>query len=204
MTTDAQALTVTCPLCHRLPGWSCVYSRPTRVTPLESVDPGWRGRVGWLLRVAPDAPEFPENAGRDTKRPHTERREAFTDGTLTEWLREFGDIFAERRVIATPGPGPGPGWSPELTAELESLRSRLGGRMILAETTSEQRVWIKHAGGSGGWLTTARCPNCAAMVVYNGNYFCERLGDECDWALDHPATTPGDRRVCDVVGIGYD
>lgn len=28
------------------------------------------------------------------------------------------------------------------------------------------------------------CPKCRkGQIVYNGNYFCERWGDGCDWAM---------------------
>lgn len=28
------------------------------------------------------------------------------------------------------------------------------------------------------------CPKCrGGRVIYNGNYFCERFGDGCDWAM---------------------
>jgi hypothetical protein len=31
-----------------------------------------------------------------------------------------------------------------------------------------------------------RCPECGdGDIVYNGNYFCSRWGDGCDWALSH-------------------
>jgi hypothetical protein len=49
------------------------------------------------------------------------------------------------------------------------------------------------------------CPVCGiAPVVYNGNYFCDRWDDGCDWALAHPATTKRDRDICDLIGIDHD
>jgi len=28
------------------------------------------------------------------------------------------------------------------------------------------------------------CPKCkVGQIVYNGNYFCERIGNGCDWAM---------------------
>ncbi len=54
-----------------------------------------------------------------------------------------------------------------------------------------------------GEPTEARCPKCSGRVVYNGNYFCENWGDDCDWALPHPARSKKDRAVCDVLGIDY-
>lgn len=36
------------------------------------------------------------------------------------------------------------------------------------------------------------CPDCGGLVVYNGNYFCDKWRDGCDWALPHydPVTQP--------------
>jgi len=51
---------------------------------------------------------------------------------------------------------------------------------------------------------TIECPKCkAALVVYNGNYFCDGWGDTCDWALAHPAVSKRDRAVCDLLGTDY-
>jgi hypothetical protein len=48
------------------------------------------------------------------------------------------------------------------------------------------------------------CPKCGQdWVVYNGNYFCDQWGENCDWALAHPAVTKKDRKFCDEVGIDY-
>lgn len=46
-----------------------------------------------------------------------------------------------------------------------------------------------------GAETAERCPDCGARVVYNGNYFCERFGKACDWALPHPARKKADREI---------
>lgn len=55
-----------------------------------------------------------------------------------------------------------------------------------------------------GSLVGIDCPVCGeAPVVYNGNYFCDNHGDECDWALAHPATTKRDRQICDLLGTDY-
>jgi len=49
------------------------------------------------------------------------------------------------------------------------------------------------------------CPACGdAPIVYNGNYFCDDWGGECDWALPHPATRRRDRDICDLLGIDYE
>lgn len=89
-----------------------------------------------------------------------------------------------------------------LSDALAQLRGRLADRVRFADTTVAQRTWNAHG---GGWSTDARCPRCGREVVYNGNYFCEDFdAGGCRWALEHPATDPGDRRVCDVVGITYD
>jgi hypothetical protein len=49
------------------------------------------------------------------------------------------------------------------------------------------------------------CPKCGlAPVVYNGNYFCDNWGDECNWALPHPATSKSDREICDLIGTDYE
>ena len=56
--------------------------------------------------------------------------------------------------------------------------------------------------GRGGKIP---CPKCGVFpVVYNGNYFCDDWGGECDWALPHPALSKRDREFCDLVGIDYD
>lgn len=90
----------------------------------------------------------------------------------------------------------------ELDAALMRLRDKLAGVARFADTEPSERTWNAHG---GGWSTAARCPRCGRQVVYNGNYFCEDFDvDGCRWALEHPATDPGDRRVCDVVGITYD
>lgn len=38
---------------------------------------------------------------------------------------------------------------------------------------------------NGGASTGIDCPmaRCSGEVVYNGNYFCSRLGNGCNWAL---------------------
>jgi len=34
------------------------------------------------------------------------------------------------------------------------------------------------------------CPKCGKeTIVYNGNYFCDRLGEGCTWALDDSKAT---------------
>lgn len=48
--------------------------------------------------------------------------------------------------------------------------------------------------------TKERCPNCNAIILYNGNYFCENWSnspkeDECDWALPHPQTLLTDKKI---------
>jgi len=57
------------------------------------------------------------------------------------------------------------------------------------------------------------CPQCGKRVIYNGNYFCEdwgyvhkrsRMGGNCSWALQHPATSAADRAICDALGINYE
>lgn len=44
----------------------------------------------------------------------------------------------------------------------------------------------------GNRETLEDCPDCGARVIYNGNYFCERWGGECWWALPHPARRQAD------------
>ena len=36
--------------------------------------------------------------------------------------------------------------------------------------------------------TNELCPDCNNTVVYNGNYFCERLGDGCSWVMGEDAS----------------
>jgi hypothetical protein len=49
------------------------------------------------------------------------------------------------------------------------------------------------------------CPECNARpIVYNGNYFCDGWGDDCDWALPHPAERKRDREICDLIGTDYE
>lgn len=38
-------------------------------------------------------------------------------------------------------------------------------------------------GHQGEVVEGARCPRCRGEIVYNGNYFCDRIGDGCDYAL---------------------
>lgn len=48
------------------------------------------------------------------------------------------------------------------------------------------------------------CPICGDdFIVYSGNYFCDSLGDTCDWALASPAETDHDKAVCDLLGLVY-
>jgi len=77
------------------------------------------------------------------------------------------------------------------------------------------RHLLRHEGARA---TTAKCPECGDVIVYNGNYFCNSFDaimysrevrdivlDEgtCDWALPHPATRKQDRAVCRQLGISY-
>lgn len=48
---------------------------------------------------------------------------------------------------------------------------------------------------NGGMVTLERCPECGGAVIYNGNYFCENSGYECDWALPHPAVRKVDKAM---------
>jgi hypothetical protein len=48
---------------------------------------------------------------------------------------------------------------------------------------------------SSGWTTLESCPECGGVIIYNGNYFCERFGAGCDWALPHPARKKADREL---------
>jgi predicted RNA-binding Zn-ribbon protein involved in translation (DUF1610 family) len=50
-------------------------------------------------------------------------------------------------------------------------------------------------GMNNGKSTLEKCPECGGRVIYNGNYFCERWGGECWWALPRPARTEADREL---------
>jgi predicted RNA-binding Zn-ribbon protein involved in translation (DUF1610 family) len=50
-------------------------------------------------------------------------------------------------------------------------------------------------GMNNGKTTLEKCPECGGRVIYNGNYFCERWGGECWWALPHPAGKAADREL---------
>jgi predicted RNA-binding Zn-ribbon protein involved in translation (DUF1610 family) len=44
-----------------------------------------------------------------------------------------------------------------------------------------------------GKATLEKCPDCGGTIVYNGNYFCQWFGDDCDWALPSPPRREADR-----------
>jgi rRNA maturation protein Nop10 len=46
-----------------------------------------------------------------------------------------------------------------------------------------------------GRSTLEKCPDCGGRVIYNGNYFCERRGGECGWALPCQARRTADREL---------
>lgn len=60
---------------------------------------------------------------------------------------------------------------------------------------SSRCKWTTAVDGPQGTVTLEKCPACGSSIVYSGNYFCERWGDGCDWALPHPATRKGDREM---------
>lgn len=50
--------------------------------------------------------------------------------------------------------------------------------------------------------TLEHCPDCGAIIVYNGNYFCQRWGAGCRWALPGRARRQADRDLA-VALVGH-
>lgn len=65
--------------------------------------------------------------------------------------------------------------------------------------------------------TTVRCPKCGDVIVYNGNFFCNRferieysrktkdifrVPGTCDWALPHPVRRKRDREIVNQLFSG--